>query len=90
MKYIPVGAALLLLAACNQPQVVLPPNTQLPPFPPDLVACFSKAGVDIPKKPLTAGEVEKLWASDRLTIVAKQQCGARAVAWYNSLRAKWR
>ena len=89
MRYLAIGA-LLLLTACNQPQVVLPPDTKLPPFPSDLEACFKKTGVDIPKKPLTAGEVEKLWASDRLTIVAKQQCGARAVAWYTSLRNRWR
>ena len=79
---------LLLLAACQEPSVH--PATPLPPFPDDLAQCLRRAGVEVPNRPLTAGEVERMWATDRMNLVAKRQCGDRAVAWYNTLRAGWR
>ena len=90
MKILLVLPLALLLGGCPDGQPSLPPDTKLPPFPGDIAACFKRAGVEIPQRALTAGEVERLWASDRITIKAKTLCGARAVAWYNDLRAKWR
>ena len=89
MKVLLALPVVLLLGACQE-QPSLPPDTRLPPFPNDIAQCFKKAGVEIPQRALTAGEVERLWASDRITIKAKTLCGARAVAWYSDLRSKWR
>jgi hypothetical protein len=46
--------------------------------------------VTIPDRELTVGEVERLWAQDRLRIVIMRKCGVRIVAWYEHLRATWR
>jgi hypothetical protein len=67
-----------------------PPATLLPPLPTELRSCLKGAGVTIPDRALTVGEVEKLWAKDRLKIVVMRKCGARLVRWYDHLRANWR
>jgi hypothetical protein len=67
-----------------------PPATPLPPLPTELKSCLKGAGVTIPDRELTVGEVETLWAKDRLRIVIMRKCGVRVVAWYEHLRATWR
>jgi hypothetical protein len=67
-----------------------PPATPLPPLPTDLKSCLKGAGVNIPDRALTVGEVEKLWVKDRLRIVIMRKCGVRVVAWYEHLRANWK
>ena len=81
----------LLLAGCVDDRMRnLPPNTPLPPLPADLVQCLQRYGVDVPRRRLTVGEVERLWRHDRVTIVAMRQCGARIRGWYETLRRDWR
>jgi hypothetical protein len=46
--------------------------------------------VTIPDRELTVGEVERLWAKDRLRIVVLRKCGLRIVAWFEYLRANWK
>lgn len=89
MKPILALAALLLLTGCDE-QNPIPPNSQLPPFPADLSACFKQAGVTLPNRKLTAGEVEKFWKTDRKAIVVQRLCGARVESWYAALRRDWR
>lgn len=84
-------AAGLLLAGCDDEQMHnLPPNTRLPPLPVSLRQCLQRSGVAVPHRRLTVGEVERLWRTDRLTIVAMRQCGNRINAFYNTLQKRWR
>lgn len=80
-------ATALLLAGCD-PQGA--PAQELPPLPADIVACLKQSGVEIPKRALTVADVERLWKTDRLRIVVMRNCGARAIAWYGELRARWK
>lgn len=80
-------AAVLVVAGCD-PQGA--PAQELPPLPADIVACLKASGVDIPKRALTVQDVERLWKTDRLRIVVMRNCGARAIAWYSDLRARWK
>jgi hypothetical protein len=80
------GAALTACVGSSNP----PPATPLPPLPIDLKSCLKGAGVPIPSRALTVGEVERLWAQDRLKIVVLRKCGTRLVSWYDRLRATWR
>jgi hypothetical protein len=79
----------LALSACVE-SVSPPPATPLPPLPTELKSCLRGAGVTIPDRELTVGEVEKLWGQDRLRIVIMRKCGLRIVAWYQHLRANWK
>jgi hypothetical protein len=85
---LPLVAMAGFLSACNE-SVRPPAHTPLPPIPADLQACFKASGVNLPDRALTVGEVEKLWAQDRLRIAVMRRCGTRLVAWYSELRAKW-
>lgn len=92
MKILPALALMgaLLLAGCDEELNLPPPNTPLPPIPADIVQCLQRAGVDVPHHRLTVGEVERLWRTDRLTIVAMRQCGTRMRSWYSTLQQRWR
>jgi hypothetical protein len=86
---LPLALTALALTACVE-SASPPPATPLPPLPTELKSCLKGAGVTIPDRELTVGEVEKLWAQDRLKIVVMRKCGARVVSWYATLRATWR
>jgi hypothetical protein len=86
---LPLALVVTGLSACNE-FAERPPATPLPPLPVELKSCLKGAGVTIPDRELTVGEVEKLWAQDRLKIVVMRKCGARVVSWYATLRATWR
>lgn len=79
----------LALAACDENDN-LRPEMRLPPLPNDLRVCLQRSGIDIPKRALTVGEIERLWKEDRITIVAMRNCGNRIIAFYNTLRKRWR
>lgn len=84
-------AVTLLLAGCDDDRLRnLPPNTRLPPIPADIERCLAQHGVAIPPGRLTVGQVRRIMANDRRTIVAMRQCGSRLIAWYNRLRGQWR
>jgi hypothetical protein len=85
---VPVLTALALTACVES--VSPPPATPLPPLPTELKSCLRGAGVTIPDRELTVGEVERLWAKDRLRIVVLRKCGLRIVAWFEYLRANWK
>jgi hypothetical protein len=78
---------LVPLAGCvtsgNPPPSVM---AQLPVVPADIQKCFQGGPVNIPARALTAGEVEVLWGNDRVRIAVMKKCGARFMAWYESLR----
>lgn len=61
----------------------------LPDIPADIRACFVGV-VEIPAGPLTVGDVERLWKSDRLRAVVMRRCGTRLVLFYDHLRRTWR
>jgi hypothetical protein len=86
---LPLALTALALTGCVE-SASQPPATPLPPLPVELKSCLKGAGVTIPDRELTVGEVEKLWAQDRLKIVVMRKCGARVVSWYATLRATWR
>ena len=80
----------LLLAGCDEQYPALPPDTKLPPIPNELRQCLNRAGVKVPHRQLTVGEVERFWKTDRLAIVTMRQCGNRLITWYDALREQWR
>lgn len=83
-------AVALLLGGCDDP-FAPPPDTQLPQLPAALRKCIEDArGVPLPDRALTVGEVERLWKTDRKTIVVQRQCGKQILAWYDTLRKGWR
>jgi hypothetical protein len=86
----PLVATVAFLAACNESAPKPPAHTPLPPIPADIQACLKGAGVKIPDRALTVGEVERLWGQDRLRIVVMRRCGGRLIAWYEELRANWK
>lgn len=80
-------AAGLMLAACNP---VTTPQGQLPTVPADIQACFRESPVVVPKRKLTAYDVESLWKQDRVKVVVLQTCGERFLSWYGDLQKRWR
>jgi hypothetical protein len=88
-RILPLVATVVFLAGCNASDKP-PAHTPLPPIPADIQACLKGAGVTIPDRPLTVGEVERLWGQDRLRIVVMRRCGGRLIAWYEELRANWK
>ena len=81
----------LLLNACDESdRPPVPASTPLPAVPADIRACFAGAGVDIPRRALTVGDVERLWKQDRLRAVVMQRCGTRLIAFYDQVRRSWR
>lgn len=82
----------MLLAGCAK-FVDPPPPAQLPELPEvpaEIQACLLMEGVEIPDRPMDAGEAEKFWKSDRRILVALRRCGGRFVGWYEDLRTHWR
>lgn len=77
-------------SSCKEQVNPPPKNTRLPPMPADLKACLQQYGVEIPDRDLTVADVERFWKEDRRRIVVMRQCGSRFVAWYASLRKKWK
>jgi hypothetical protein len=88
-RTLPLAATVVFLAGCVESSKP-PAHTPLPPIPADIQACLKGAGVKIPDRALTVGEVERLWGQDRLRIVVMRRCGGRLVAWYEELRANWK
>lgn len=81
----------MLLAACaTSAEPPPPPPSALPDIPPEIRACLHMEGVEVPDRPLDAGEVERLWKGDRRIRAALGRCGLRFLAWYDELRADWR
>lgn len=75
-----------VLSACASSSSVRPPPAALiPETPADLRGCFVGV-VDIPDRPLTISEVERLWKNERLRAVAQQRCGLRLLKWIDELR----
>ncbi|WP_316214274.1 hypothetical protein [Bradyrhizobium sp. SZCCHNR2032] len=79
----------LLLAGCaasvkEAPHLVEPPL--IPPLPADILAC-AHAPVAPPDQALDAGEVERLWKTDRARLAQLNSCLRRAVCQYQDLRA---
>lgn len=85
-----VLAPLLGASQCQEPHIVLPPDTPIPPLPYEIRQCAKLAGVEIPPGALTAGQVAKLWPQDRLTIEKLRRCLNRSIAIHDDIRAKWR
>lgn len=79
------------LAACDpSASGAPPPNTLLPDVPPRLRACFGRYGVDLPDRPLTVGEIERFWKTDRRSVAILRACGNDLIGWYDTLRRGWR
>jgi hypothetical protein len=62
---------------------------QLPYPPAEFQTCF-RGIVGVPDRALSVAEVESLWKNDRVRVVVNQRCGARFLAWYESLRENWK
>lgn len=82
-----VVVAGLSLAACDP---VTTTQGQLPTVPADIQACFRESPVVVPKRKLTAYDVESLWKQDRVKVVVLRTCGNRFLAWYGDLQKRWR
>ena len=78
----------LPLAACG-PSDKGAVSSQLPPVPADIQTCF-RAASGGPDKALNAGEIEAMWKNDRVKVAVNARCGARVLAWYESLRVNWK
>jgi hypothetical protein len=78
----------MLLAGCATSANITPPETNLPPVPADIQACFVGV-VDIPDRDLTVADVERLWKADRVRSLAQQKCGRRLLVWIADLKANW-
>lgn len=63
---------------------------KLPSVPADISICFRDSGAVPQPKALTVAEVESLWKQDRVQVVVLKKCGNRFLAWYNSLRRRWK
>jgi len=85
---LPIACLLTLLSACDE-SARPPASTPLPDIPADIRTCFVGV-VEIPKGPLTVGDVEQLWKNDRLRAVVMRRCGSRLIAFYDQLRRDWR
>lgn len=81
----------LALAGCDPLAQVPALDTPIPAIPAALRKCIeSAAGVNIPRRALTVGEIERLWKSDRVTIVVLRKCGRQLIAFHDTLRKGWR
>ncbi|WP_316184756.1 hypothetical protein [Bradyrhizobium sp. SZCCHNRI1003] len=79
----------LLLAGCatsvkEAPRLAEP--LPIPPLPADVLAC-AREPVAPPDHALDAGEVERLWKTDRARLAQLNSCLRRAVCQYQDLRA---
>lgn len=90
MRILMITLLAILLAGCATTTPQVPTGLALPPPPAGLKTCLNQAGVALPRRGLTVAEVERFWKTDRLAIVAQRRCGARMMAFYESLRARWR
>jgi hypothetical protein len=57
----------------------------IPPMPADVAAC-ERAPVDTPDRELDAGEIERLWKTDRAALAKVNACLRRAVCQYQDVR----
>ncbi|NLS69151.1 hypothetical protein E3H11_09505 [Bradyrhizobium brasilense] len=63
-----------------------PPDApNIPALPADVAAC-ERAPVDTPDHELDAGEVERLWKTDRAALAKVDACLRRAVCQYQDVR----
>ncbi|ODM77812.1 hypothetical protein [Bradyrhizobium elkanii] len=63
-----------------------PPDApNIPPMPADVAAC-ERAPVDTPDRDLDAGEIERLWKTDRAALAKVNACLRRAVCQYQDVR----
>lgn len=56
------------------------------PVPSDITQCRTPA-VRVPKGPLNAGQVEKLWSSDRIRLAKVNRCLTRSINLYRETKA---
>lgn len=81
----------LTLAGCDPFAQIPAPDTPIPAVPAALRKCIEDAsGVTIPRRTLTVAEIERLWKSDRVTIVVLRKCGKQILAFHDALRKGWR
>lgn len=90
-----LSAALIavVLAGCatsGSPGRIADTNSELPPVPADIQACFRRSVVDVPDRDLTAADIESLWKQDRLRSIVMRNCGQRFLAWYEMIRKGWK
>jgi hypothetical protein len=81
---------LLSLAGCatsvKQPDPPpAPAPVIIPTVPPDVLACV-KEPVKVPDKDIDAGEVERLWKTDRASLAKVNACLHRVVCQYQDVR----
>ncbi|MGY3689928.1 hypothetical protein ACVIGA_000008 [Bradyrhizobium sp. USDA 3240] len=63
-----------------------PPDApNIPALPADVAAC-ERAPVDTPDRELDAGEIERLWKTDRAALAKVNACLRRAVCQYQDVR----
>ncbi|MEY9807241.1 hypothetical protein [Bradyrhizobium elkanii] len=63
-----------------------PPDApNIPAMPADVAAC-ERAPVDTPDRDLNAGEIERLWKTDRAALAKVNACLRRAVCQYQDVR----
>lgn len=78
----------MLLAGCAASGDALPDPTAayIPQLPADVLACRQSPTI-IPDRELTAGEVERLWKTDRARLAKVNGCFGRAICQYQYVAA---
>ena len=77
---------LTLLTGCALSGEKSLPVTILPDIPVDLLTCYKNTTTWPENKALTVGEVEKLWKTDRLSLIKLNDCYKRLVIIYGEAK----
>lgn len=81
-----IATAVAGCAASDKPPVAPEPVTaNIPAVPADVLACRQLATVT-PDRDLTAGEVERLWKTDRARLARVNRCFHRMLCQYADIR----